>query len=63
MPKDQIGVLIDEELKKKIEGQLGYNDSMSGWVREAIHEKLEREGLMEEEEGKAKTEVAPPTPR
>ena len=48
MSKEQIGVLVEEELKEKIEDQLGYNDSMSGWVRGAIIEKLEKEGLIEE---------------
>lgn len=48
MTKEQIGVLVEPELKEEIESQLGYKDSMSSWVREAIIEKLEREGVIEE---------------
>lgn len=48
MAKEQIGVLIERGLKDKVESQLGYNDSMSGWVRAAIIEKLERDGVIDE---------------
>lgn len=33
-----------------IDDQLEYGDSRSGWIREAIEEKFEREGIAAEEE-------------
>ena len=35
---------ISETLKDRIEDQLGYGDSKAAFVREAIQQKLEREG-------------------
>ena len=43
--KDLIGVRVDEETMEIIESQLGYGDSKSGWVREAIEERIAKEGL------------------
>ena len=43
--KDLIGVRVDEETMDIIESQLGYGDSKSGWVREAIEARIEKEGL------------------
>lgn len=43
MGKTQIGVWVDEGTKEEIESRLGYNDSLSEWVRVAIEERLERE--------------------
>jgi len=41
--KEYIGVRVDEETKDRIEEQLEYGDSLSGWVREAIDERLARQ--------------------
>lgn len=49
--KDQIGVRVDPETKRLIESQLGYGDSISGWVRVAIEQRLQREGLLGDEMG------------
>ena len=43
--KDIIGVRVDEETMALIEEQLGYGDSKSGWVREAIRRRIEEDGL------------------
>jgi hypothetical protein len=43
MGKKQIGVWVDEETKAQIEDRLGYGDSLSEWVREAIDDRLEHE--------------------
>ena len=45
--KDLIGVRVDPEIKQRIEDQLEYGDSISGWVRQAIEERLEREEAAE----------------
>ena len=42
---EQIAVRVDHETKEIIAKQLGYRDSMSEWVREAIEERIEKEGL------------------
>lgn len=45
--KELIGVRVDPEVKERIEGQLEYGDSISGWVRTAIEQRLEREEASE----------------
>lgn len=40
---EQIDVYLPRELDERIEAQLGYADSKSGWLREAAREKLARE--------------------
>ena len=42
---EQIAVRVDRETKAIIAEQLGYRDSMSEWVREAIEERIAKEGL------------------
>jgi len=51
--KDLIGVRVDPETKDRIEAQLEYGDSLSGWVRQAIEERLEREENTEGNRNKA----------
>lgn len=41
----QIVVRVDAETKALIADQLEYGDSMSVWVREAIEQRIENEGL------------------
>lgn len=41
----QIGFRIDEETREIIEEELDYGDHISEWVRVAIEERIEREGL------------------
>lgn len=43
--KETIGVRVDPETADLIEDQLGYGDSKSGWVREAIERRIKEEGL------------------
>jgi len=38
-----VTVTMPEELVDEIEDQLEYGDSRSGWIREAVEERLERE--------------------
>lgn len=38
-------VVMPESMNDAIESQLGYNDSKSEWMREALLERLEREGV------------------
>lgn len=45
--KEMIGVRITEETKERIEDQLEYGDSVSGWVRDAIELKFETQENME----------------
>ena len=46
MPRFDTRLTLDVsgELEKRIEDQLGYGDSKAAFVREAIRQKLEREG-------------------
>lgn len=37
---------ISEKVNDEIEEVLDYNDTKSDWIREAVEEKLEREGVM-----------------
>lgn len=41
--RERVDAYLDSETVAKIETQLGYGDSVSGWVRDAVNEKLERE--------------------
>ena len=43
--RKDLTVPMEEDLNDKIEDQLGYNDSKAAWIREAIRQRLEREGV------------------
>lgn len=53
--KQDVTIPMDEALLEKVHEQLGYNDSRSAWVRDAIRLKLAldcgHDGLLEEIEG------------
>lgn len=52
LPGDWVELIEEEEL--------GYGDSMSGYCREAVREKLEREGLLEDDAADAETDGGEP---
>lgn len=41
---ERVAANVTPEVKQQIEGQLEYGDHISDWLREAIEEKLERDG-------------------
>jgi len=41
---ERVATNVTPETKERIEGQLDYGDHISEWLREAIEEKLERDG-------------------
>jgi len=43
--RKDLTVPMEAALNDRIEEQLGYNDSKAAWIREAIRERLEREGV------------------
>lgn len=43
--RSDVTVPMDPELEDQIEAQLGYGDSKAAWIRQAIYERLEREGI------------------
>jgi hypothetical protein len=52
---ERVAANVTPETKERIESQLDYGDHISDWLREAIHEKLERQ---EADEGNPKTATA-----
>lgn len=47
----EVTISIPEEYDEAIKGQLEYGDSRAGWIRGAIKQKLEEEGVSVEVEG------------
>lgn len=45
MARVDITVPMSEDLDEAIKGQLEYGDSRAEWIREAIRQRLEREGV------------------
>jgi len=43
--RKDLTVPMESKLNERIEEQLGYNDSKAAWIREAIKQRLEREGI------------------
>lgn len=43
-----VTVAMPEEMVETINEQLDYGDSRAGWIREAIRQRMEREGLFDE---------------
>jgi len=43
MPTEQLGIKVEPEMREAIEEELEYGDTISGWVREAIRQRLEEE--------------------
>ena len=41
--KEQVDVYLPDELLEQVESQLDYGDSLSGWIREATQQRIERE--------------------
>ena len=46
--RKDVTVSIPGEWYDIIEDELGYGDSMSGWVRDAVGDRLQEEGLIDE---------------
>lgn len=42
---NEVSVPMEQEMNDAIEEQLGYGDSKAGWIRDAIRQRLEREGV------------------
>lgn len=42
---DEITVPVEPEMNEAIEGQLGYGDSKAEYIRAAVRERLERDGV------------------
>jgi len=71
--RKDVTVPLPEDAVDEIEEKLSYGDSRAGWIREAVYQRLEREGVdteeyrkmlgnpIEDEEGNPKTgpETAP----
>jgi len=43
--RKDLTVPMESKLNERIEQQLGYNDSKAAWIRDAIRQRLEREGI------------------
>lgn len=41
--KEQVDVYLDAELLARVKSELDYEDSLSGWIREAARQRIERE--------------------
>jgi len=41
--KERVDVYLPDELKRRVEDQLGYGDSLSAWMRDAAKERVNRE--------------------
>lgn len=55
--RNDVTVPMPGSLVDAVEDQLGYGDSRAGWIREAIRQRLERDGInIEDEEGNLKAE-------
>lgn len=51
--RKDVTVPMDEKMVELVDSQLEYGDSRAGWIREAVRQRLEREGVEvpEESEG------------
>lgn len=56
--KEMLGVRISPELMDRMEEQLEYGDTKSGWVREAIRQRLEKIECDESGNRPSQTEIA-----
>lgn len=45
--RKDVTVSLPKNWADEIEGQLGYGDSRSAWIREAVRQRLAREGIIE----------------
>lgn len=43
--RKDVTVPMPASLVDAVEGQLGYGDSRAGWIRDAVEQRLEREGI------------------
>lgn len=43
--RKDVTVSMSAAMNDAIEDQLGYNDSKAGWIREAIRQRLQQEGI------------------
>ena len=48
MNTENVSFRYPEWMDESVESQLGYGDSKSEWIREAVRQRLEREGLLDD---------------
>ncbi len=47
--RKDVTVPLPKDAVDEIDGKLSYGDSRAGWIREAVYQRLEREGINTEE--------------